>query len=114
MRNKVIALVKLHDSLEAENIASKQYPKDRVVCSTIGSCPGAASHSSEYAQSLGCLPSLYDLVKMRTVHNKTWACHSDFTKPCLGVLRELKRRNLPHKPTAELLTLEDAWENFIT
>lgn len=113
MRNEIIALVKLHDSKEAEELAAELYPKDRVVCSSVGSCPGAASHSSEYVQSMGCLPSLYDIVQMKVKHGKTWACHSDYTKPCIGAMRELKRRNLPHKPSKELLTLEDPWEDYI-
>lgn len=34
---------------------------------------------------------------MRVNHNKTWACHENIKKPCLGALNYLKSKKLPFK-----------------
>ncbi len=57
-------------------------------------CPFAMTEASEIAQSYGCLPSSYEIVGMRIFHNKTWACHSDPSKPCRGALKFLKDKGI--------------------
>lgn len=85
----------------------KECPKD---CSTIGSCPFAYTEESEYGQNSGCLPCGFEIINMRVYHGKTWACHSDSTKPCLGAINYLKENNLPYKVIdSKLLTLDDDW-----
>lgn len=77
------------------------------------SCPFAHSEESEIAQSYGCLPSSYDIIKMKAVHGKTWACHSDPTKPCLGAIEHFKSVGLIFKTDDKpLVTLDDHWEMY--
>lgn len=79
-------------------------------CSTTGACPFSFTDASEHAQGLGCLPTPYDIVQMRQVHGKTWACHSNPTKPCLGALKFQKERNMEcHVIDPELITEKHDW-----
>lgn len=113
-RAMLIKLAQKTADPEIENLVIKMFPKeDRVICSNIGCCPGAESYGAHLAQGYGCLPTLFDTVQMRVKHGKTWACHNDYSKPCLGALKELRRRGLNAKPTKDLLTLDDYWEDFI-
>lgn len=75
-------------------------------------CPFAETVASEYVQGLGCLPSGFDIIVMARDHGRTWACHGDPDKPCVGALRELKRRGIEHKPTRPYLTEADDWAPF--
>lgn len=82
-------------------------------CSTIGSCPFSFSDDSEMVQGYGCLPTPYEIVNMRIKHKKTWACHSNTDKPCLGAINYLKDKNLPYNvEDSKLLTLTDNWQGF--
>lgn len=69
-------------------------------------CPFAFTDRSETVQNYGCLPTPHDIVVMRTVHGKTWACHEDPTKPCAGAVAHLKREGLPHTVTDTVLVTE--------
>jgi len=60
-------------------------------------CPFAYTDASEIAQGYGCLPSPYEIIKMRIDHGKTWACHDEPTKPCIGAIAHLKEKELPYK-----------------
>ena len=81
-------------------------------CTTFGSCPFAYTDKSEQAQNYGCLPTPQEIVNMRTDHDKTWACHSNPTMPCLGAIRALKKKGLDNKVIdKELLTEKSNW-NF--
>ena len=74
------------------------------------SCPFAFTNESEKIQNYGCLPTPMDIIKMRTNHGKTWACHSNPEKPCLGALNYLKKENLPFKIVdPKLITENDDW-----
>lgn len=84
-------------------------------CCTIGGCPFAYTEESEYIQNTGCLPSPMAILSMRVHFGKTWACHSNPDKPCLGALRRLKELGFEHKVIDEnLLTESDDWGKFIT
>ena len=77
-------------------------------------CPMNFSDYSEKIQNYGCLPEPYELIKMRTNHGKTWACHSDNTKPCVGTIKELKNRGLEYKVIdSNLITERDQWDLYI-
>ena len=77
---------------------------------SVTTCPFAFTHESEQAQNYGCLPSPYDIIKMRTEHGKTWACHSIPTKPCIGAIRYLKNNGLPYHVVDKcLITESDNW-----
>lgn len=77
-------------------------------------CPFAFTNESEQIQNYGCLPTPYDILVMRLVYGKTWACHSDPRKPCLGALLYLKERELEFKVIDPvLLTEKSDWHLFI-
>ena len=51
---------------------------------------------------------------MRTVHGKTWSCHEDITKPCVGAINYLKEQGLPYRVLDDnLLTESSEWHLFI-
>ena len=83
-------------------------------CSTIGACPFAFNDKSEQVQNYGCLPTPYEIINMRVKYGKTWACHSNPKKPCLGALNSLKEKGLQYKVLdKELITEESNWGLFI-
>ena len=68
--------------------------ESREHCSEEGGCPFACSEESEIIQNYGCLPTRQDIVYMRTKHKKTWACHSNPDKPCLGALKAMREKKI--------------------
>lgn len=82
-------------------------------CCTKGGCPFAHTEESDYIQNLGCLPTNYDIISMRYHYNKTWACHSNPSKPCLGGIRRLKELGFDWKVVDnELLTEGSEWHLY--
>lgn len=53
-------------------------------CKSCSACPFAFTDESEYVQSLGCLPSLFDIVQMKKQSGHNWACHENDKKLCTG------------------------------
>jgi len=83
-------------------------------CSTIGCCPFSFNEESEKVQNYGCLPTPIDIIEMRVKHGRTWACHSNKNKPCLGAINYLKKNNLPFKViNKEFITENMDWSTFI-
>lgn len=83
-------------------------------CCTSGGCPFAYTEESEYIQNTGCLPSPMAILSMRVHFGKTWACHSNPDKPCLGALRRLKELGYDYKVVDEVLVTEnDKWNEYI-
>ena len=85
--------------------------KEYKECHTVGSCPFAYSFESERVQNYGCIPTPQDIITMRVKHDKTWACHSAESKPCLGAIKFLKREGLPYE-VKELVSLDDKWWEY--
>jgi hypothetical protein len=77
------------------------------------SCPFAFTEESERIQNYGCLPTPREIMDMRIKHGKTWACHSNPEKPCLGALEYLKHYNHPYKVIdSKLVTEQDDWSIY--
>ncbi len=66
-------------------------------CSGHGCPVNYGNEMTEMSQNYGCLPSPYQIAKMKAVEGKTWACHADNTKPCLGGLHLCKAMGLSTK-----------------
>lgn len=82
-------------------------------CSTEGYCPFALNEHSEEAQDYGCLPTRMEIISMRQIYGKTWACHDNPKKPCLGALEIQKNNGLDYKVIdSKLLTLDDPWHLY--
>lgn len=77
-------------------------------CSTEGACPFAFSEESEIVQNYGCLPTPMQIMQMRVQHGKTWACHGEPTKPCLGALRFMKQKQIDCTVIDNELVTEDS------
>lgn len=83
-------------------------------CSTEGCCPFSFTDESEMVQNYGCLPTPYEIIAMRQKHGKTWACHANPTKPCLGALRYMKKEGLQYTVIDKnLITERDNWVLYI-
>ena len=84
-------------------------------CSETGGCPFSFTDESETIQNYGCLPSSYEIVFMRQEHGKTWACHSDTEKPCVGAIKYMKKEGIDSKVIdKELVTEKDDWSIYLT
>jgi|GEM_PF-3157087 len=76
-------------------------------------CPFAFTDKSEMIQNYGCLPTPMEIITMRVAHGKTWACHSNPDKPCLGAIEYLQRHRFPHAVIdPELITEADDWTPY--
>lgn len=53
-------------------------------------CPFAFTDESEYVQELGCLPSPWDIIKMKRKSDHNWACHSNEKVICSGFVEFVK------------------------
>lgn len=80
---------------------------------SLDSCPFAFTEESEKIQNYRCLPSPAEILTMKIIHNKTWACHSNPNKPCLGGLLRLKELGLDYKfNKKDLITENDDYSKF--
>lgn len=77
------------------------------------SCPFAYTDESEQIQNYGCLPTPIEILYMSIKENKTWACHSDNSKPCVGALKRIKELGYIHKVVLPLVTESDGWNREI-
>ena len=71
-------------------------------------CPWAFTEESEMIQNYGCLPTPQETLIMRTEFGKTWTCHSNPKKPCIGTIKELRERGLPYKVLDKTLITESS------
>ena len=67
------------------------------------SCPAleGVTEAATYAQRLTCLPSIGDIIHQYKAHDNVWACHSNPTKVCQGLVNACVDENLeiPTTPT---------------
>lgn len=83
-------------------------------CSTIGGCPFAWTEESAQIQNYGCLPTPYEIITMRQKHGKTWACHSNQDKPCLGAIEYQKEKGLEWRVIdSDLVTDDSDWSEYV-
>lgn len=75
-------------------------------------CPFSFTDQSEEIQNLGCLPTPQEIIRMRVEHGRTWACHSDPTKPCTGAIRHLHDAGLPYKVVDRRLVTDRNFAGF--
>lgn len=76
-------------------------------------CPFAYTEASAVAQNYGCLPTASEILIMRVKHGKTWACHSDPSKPCIGAIMYMKEHGLDYKVIdKELLDETSEWHLY--
>ena len=84
-------------------------------CSTRGTCPFSNTPESDMAQGYGCLPTQFDITEMRVNHGRTWACHSDESKPCKGALKDMRERGIECTVIdPKLVTEDEDWSKLIT
>lgn len=77
-------------------------------------CPFALTDASDIVQNYGCLPTPIEIIYMRVVHGKTWACHREPSKPCVGAIRALAACGLPCSvDDPELVTEQTNWGEFV-
>jgi hypothetical protein len=87
---------------------NKTYERSAEVnCSTCNGCPCSYTEESEYAQNMGCLPDHNTLVERYLKGEGIWACHSDATKPCGGLIQILKNNNIKMDKNNNILVDED-------
>lgn len=110
---KIISQKELEKLANSDHLLIEKFGDNNLICSTIGCCPGAFNDRSEQAQRYGCLPTIWDIVEMKVKHNKTGACHSNESKPCLNGLKAVAAAGYDPKPEGDLLTLQDDWESYI-
>lgn len=72
------------------------------------SCPFAFTDSSEMVQNYGCLPTPQEIVRMRVEFGKTWACHSNPSKPCIGGIEYLKSKGMDYRMIDKQLVTEQS------
>lgn len=73
------------------------------------------SEEAEQILNYGCLTDWPEAKKWYLETGKTWACHSNPTKPCVGLLIRLKKENIPIKVNeliTESMTLEDIYRDI--
>lgn len=58
-------------------------------------CPALLDDSMSI-HTYDCLPTIYDIARIRAVHGLTWACHSNPSKPCIGGIQYLSELGLPY------------------
>lgn len=78
-------------------------------CHIDGGCPFSFTEECDIIQNYGCLPTPHEILHMKIVHDKTWACHDNTSKPCMGGLKYLKNEGLDYKVNDDLVTEKDPW-----
>lgn len=78
-------------------------------------CPFAFTDESENIQNYGCLPTPFEIIAMREIRGKTWACHSEPSKPCAGGLEYLREYGLDARILdRNLVTEENITKELVT
>lgn len=64
---------------------------ERSACGSGGcvSCPFSYNDEADQAQNYGCLPTRWDIIKMKEKSGHNWACHYDETVLCGGFARHV-------------------------
>lgn len=77
------------------------------------SCPFAGTEESETVHNYACLPTPHEIISMKIKCGKTWACHSDPTKPCIGAIKFFEEKGLIAKVSDPVMvTVDDKWNLY--
>ena len=101
-----ISLEEFDDKWDKFRTCNVEFPETYGNCNGDGCPVNFGNEMTEYSQNMGCLPTPYDIAKMRAVEGKTWSCHADISKPCIGGIYLCKSLGLPTK----VIELEN-WES---
>ena len=79
--------------------------------SACNTCPFKGGDEAEQGISLGCLPSVFEIMQIKRETGHNWGCHSE-DRICAGFVEACRETGLEYKG-APLLKYEDWYRNGV-